>query len=283
MDVSGADASGAEMRATELTFRPGTVRPSNYRFAVGTAGSATLVLQTILPPLLLADGPSKLLLEGGTHNPFAPPFDFLDKAFLPLLRRMGAGVTAILHKPGFYPAGGGRFAVEISPTEQLQPIELLTRGALRKRKAVAVVSNLPITIAERELAIVTRRLGWSADDLDARQEKRTAGPGNVLLLSLNFENVTEVFTGFGQTRVRAEKVAEDTVKLLQRYQATEAVVGPLLADQLLLPLALAGGGSFTTLPPSKHTLTNIDVIRKFMDLELRTEKVASNVYRVSVG
>src|SRR5437867_958993 len=106
--IGAVDVEGATLGSQELTFRPGTVKPGEYRFAVGTAGSTGLVLQTVLPPLLTAPGPSTLTLEGGTHNPTAPPFDFLARAFLPLISRMGPSATARLERPGFYPAGGGQ-------------------------------------------------------------------------------------------------------------------------------------------------------------------------------
>src|SRR5947207_15592691 len=111
--VGCAEVEGAEMNSQTLEFRPGPVTPGNYRFAVGTAGSATLVLQTVLPSLLTASGKSTLTLEGGTHNPLAPPFDFLVGSFMPLIRRMGATVELDLKAPGFFPAGGGRFHARI--------------------------------------------------------------------------------------------------------------------------------------------------------------------------
>src|SRR5262245_2007058 len=104
--VGAARISGAEVGSLELTFEPTGLRGGAYDFAVGTAGSATLVLQTLLPALLRAREPSQLTIEGGTHNPYAPPFDFLARTFLPVLRRMGAAIEARLEAPGFYPAGG---------------------------------------------------------------------------------------------------------------------------------------------------------------------------------
>src|SRR5262249_61236316 len=118
------------------------VRPGAYRFAVGTAGSAGLVLQTILPPLLTATGPSTLTLEGGTHNPHAPPFDFLAQAFLPQLRRMGVGVEARLERAGFYPAGGVRMTIDITPAPALTPLELTVRVPIRLRAARPLSARL---------------------------------------------------------------------------------------------------------------------------------------------
>src|SRR6185436_4161528 len=146
-EISHAEVTGAGIGSRELTFAPGSVESGDYAFAVGTAGSTTLVLQTVLPALLIANGKSQLILEGGTHNPFAPPFDFLAQAFLPLVNRMGPQVTAELERPGFYPAGGGRIRVTIEPAGELKRLDISSRGEVLARRAKAVVANLPISIA----------------------------------------------------------------------------------------------------------------------------------------
>src|SRR5512133_679150 len=133
--VGCAEVEGAALNSQTLEFRPRSVAPGNYRFAVGTAGSATLVLQTVLPALLTGSDRSMLTLEGGTHNPMAPPFDFLTYSFMPLIHRMGPSVDLELRSPGFYPAGGGRFHARIEPTKQLSPLTLNERGAIRSRRA----------------------------------------------------------------------------------------------------------------------------------------------------
>jgi RNA 3'-terminal phosphate cyclase (ATP) len=131
--ICGATVDGERIGATELTFTPGAVRAGEYQFSIGTAGSTTLVLQTVLLPLLTAGGPSRIVLEGGTHNPFAPPFDFLERAYLPLINRMGPNVRATLERPGFYPAGGGRIAIEIEPATGLHGFDVVR--ARRRRAA----------------------------------------------------------------------------------------------------------------------------------------------------
>src|SRR5687768_11762544 len=128
--IGGAECEELAVGASTLTFTPGKVVPGEHLFAVGTAGSTSLVLQTILPVLMLAGGPSRLRLEGGTHNMQAPPFEFIERCFLPIVNRMGPQVSAKLVRHGFYPAGGGCVEVEIEPAAQLAQIELVERGAL---------------------------------------------------------------------------------------------------------------------------------------------------------
>ena len=280
--VSGAQAPGAKLGAAELRFAPGAITPGEYRFAVGTAGSTTLVLQTVLPTLLVARGPSTLILEGGTHNPYAPPFDFLAKAFLPLVARMGPRVEAVLERPGFYPAGGGCIRVHATPAASLARLDLLERGEIGRRLARAVVSNLPRNIADRELACVRDLLGWERESLQV-EETASRGPGNLLMLEIESERITEVFTAFGERGIRAEDVGRAAVDEARDYMASGAPVGPHLADQLLLPMAMAGGGSFRTVAPTRHTLTNIEVLKMFLEIEVRVEKEGRGVWRIELG
>lgn len=281
--VSRAEVTGAAIGSRELTFAPGSVVVGNYAFAVGTAGSTTLVLQTVLPALLIASGKSRLILEGGTHNPFAPPFDFLEKAFLPLVNRMGPRVTAELERPGFYPAGGGKMSVTVEPARALNRLHLSKRGDVQARRAKAVVANLPISIAERELKVIAHKLSWSREWTKAESVEGSRGPGNVVTVEIECEHVTEVFTGFGERGVRSEAVAEKAVQQARRYLGSEAAVAEYLADQLLIPMAMAGGGSFTTLPLSRHTTTNIEVIRKFLDVAIETSQTGDRVWKVEVS
>lgn len=280
--VSQARVEGAEVGSTSLTFAPGPVAPGEYRFSVGTAGSVTLVLQTVLPALLTASGPSTLALEGGTHNPLAPPFEFLDRVFLPLVRRMGPRVEARLERPGFYPAGGGRFSVEIEPAPSLAGFELLERGEIRGRRGTVILARLPRGIAEREVQQLSKGTGWDPSCFEIR-EVDSVGPGNTVLLELESEAVTEIFTSFGEIGVRAEAVAERAVQEMRRYLKAGVPVAEHLADQLLLLLSLAGSGSFTTVPLSLHARTQIELIPRFLDVRIEVEKEERDRYRVAVS
>ncbi|MFL6193037.1 MAG: RNA 3'-terminal phosphate cyclase [Thermoanaerobaculia bacterium] len=278
--VSGARVEGAEVGSGEISFAPGAVRPGEYRFDIGTAGSATLILQTLLPALILASGPTDLTLEGGTHNPAAPPFDYLDRVFLPLVRRMGGHVEVALERPGFYPAGGGKLRVRISPAGSLSGLELLERGEIRNRRATAILSSLPRHVAERELRQVESEAGWQPADLEIR-EVRSPGPGNVLLLEVESEALTEMFAGFGERGVPAEQVADRALGEMRRYLEAGVPVGEHLADQLLLPLALAGSGAFATVPLSLHARTQIELIPRFLDVRITAEEgEARSVVRI---
>ena len=280
--VGAARAEGLALGSQHVTFMPQVVNPGTYHLAVQSAGSATLVLQTILPPLLLADGPSTLVLEGGTHNPFAPPFDFLQQAYLPLIARMGPQVTVNLERHGFYPAGGGRFTAHIEPASVLAPFDLLERGAIRQRRATALVVNLPRHIAEREMMTLRAALALRAGEMAVEVLDRGPGPGNAVMVAVQSEHLTEVFTSFGKRGRRAEEVARSVAEETQQYLAAGVPVGEHLADQLVLLLALAGGGSFRTLTPSSHTRTNMAVIQSFLDVAISATQEADDVWRIDV-
>jgi RNA 3'-terminal phosphate cyclase (ATP) len=266
--VGSARCEGAEAGSGELQFHPGPVRSGRYRFAVGTAGSTSLVLQTLLPALLCADGPSHVQIEGGTHNPAAPPFDFLKAVFAPLLERMGPTVRVRLERPGFAPAGGGCITAEIEPVPALTSIDLMERGAISGRRAEIWLAHLPDSIGKREATVLARRLGWPASAVTVRRFDGARGPGNVVMARVESEHVTELFSAVGQRGVRAEKVAGDAADQVRDYLAGGAPVGRRLADQLLLPLALAGGGRFRTGPLSLHTRTNMAVIERFLPVRI---------------
>jgi len=279
--VGQAEVEGDAKGSRELVFKPRQVVPGDYSFDVGTAGSATLVLQTILPALMTASGRSALVLEGGTHNPFAPPFEFVAKAFLPVIQRMGPNVKAKLDRHGFHPAGGGKMRVTIEPSPKLTRVDLPERGNILKCCCTAVVANLPEHIAERELKVLKRKLFLAPDRVETPQVK-SHGPGNVLLVELECAHATEVFIGFGREGLRAELVADRLAKEVNHFVEANVPVGEHLADQLLLPMALAGSGSFVTLPLSQHALTNIEIIKQFLPVEIRAEHAGENALRVKI-
>jgi RNA 3'-terminal phosphate cyclase (ATP) len=279
--IGGAALQGAALNSQDLVFQPGKVTPGEYAFSVGTAGSAALVLQTVLPALITAGGPSSLVLEGGTHNPLAPPFEFLAGCFLPLIRRMGPSVKIKLDRHGFFPAGGGKMRVVIEPAARLSPLQLAERGAVLRCRATATIANLPRHVAERELKVLKRELRLDAGDLRICEVK-SHGPGNVAVVEVESADVVGVFTGFGELGVRAEAVAHALAKDVRHYLDADVPVSESLADQLLLPMALAGEGSFLTVPLSSHTRTNLEVIRQFLPIDSTVETAGDNAVVVAI-
>ena len=285
--IGSAEVHGATVGSGVVAFRPGPVTPGRWVFPIGTAGSTTLVLQTVLMPLLAAGGPSTVVIEGGTHNVKAPPFEFLARTYLPLVERITGGrVHLELERAGFYPAGGGKIVARIEPAASPPPrgrFELLERGAITRRVAEANVWRLPVGIARRELAVVEDTLGWRGADLVARERSDGFGPGNALSIQVDAEHVQETFTGIGERGVPAERVAEGAAREAKEWLDAGVPVGEHLADQLLLPRALGGGGVFRTVRPTPHTTTHAEILAAFLDARVDVEDEDAARFRVSVS
>ncbi len=278
-EISVARVEGAELGSMRLAFRPGPVQPGNYRFAIGTAGSTTLVLQTVLPALWSASGPASVELVGGTHNPLAPSFDFLDHAFAPAVRAMGAPLQLTMRTAGFYPAGGGQLRAETSPAHW-RPTERLTVGAPIVHARV-LLSQIPSHVAQREQRVLSERLGIPLDAVRI-VEDCSPGPGNAVVVVLTFADGGEVVTVLGERRVTAEEVAHRAADEAIALRTAAVPVGEYLADQLLLPMALAGGGAFRTVEPTLHTRTNAEVIERFLPVQFTLAADDEKAWRVSV-
>ncbi|MBN1501872.1 MAG: RNA 3'-terminal phosphate cyclase [Spirochaetes bacterium] len=282
VSLSDADVYGNELGSRELYFKPGKVKPGTYKFSVGTAGSLTLVLQTILPALLTAGQESVITLEGGTHNSFAPSFDFLENSFFKILKNMGVAIESEIEQYGFYPAGGGRAVIRINSVPDLKPLFLTERKKILKISATAVFSRISAEIAKKELNIVKGKFNLESSDCRVR-EVNSPGPGNVLLLEMESETVTEVITSFGEKNISSEKVAENAVSEAEKYIKAEVPVGEHLADQLIIPICMAGKGAFRTMKPSLHTLTNIEVVKKFIDISIQVTEVNGKEWEIKIG
>ncbi len=278
--IADARVEGAELGSRELVFEPQAVEAGVHRFAIGSAGSAMLVLQTVMLPLSFAEDPSEIVVEGGTHNPLAPPFDFLAKSYLPLLARMGVRVELELERPGFAPAGGGSVRMRVTPGE-LGRLELEDPGRLLERRAVATVASLPTHISRRELDVLRERLGLHAGE-EIERMWPDQGPGNLAHVELVHEHVTLVFTSFGEKGLPAEIVARRLADEVRRFTRSGVAVEPHLADQLLLPMALGDGGLFTTSEITEHARTHAEVIRTFLEREVEFESLGRNQFRVRV-
>ena len=281
--ISNARVNGDKHQSQELSFTPNGISHGQYNFDIGTAGSTSLVLQTILPPLILSQGSSKIRIIGGTHNPLAPTYDFLNCVYFPLLRKMGVQINSEILRPGFYPRGGGQVVVDLSVPATLTPLYLEQPGKLLEINARAMVAGLPKHIAEREINTLQLDLIHPIFKSSIQELPQEYGPGNIVTVEVKRENITELFTAFGQKRIPAEIVASRLSKEVNNYLSSNVPVGIHLADQLVLPLALCGKGYFLTQNPSKHTLTNIHIIQLLTDINMCIEQIAEERCKISVA
>lgn len=279
--ICGAQVTGDELGSGAVDFTPGEIKPGNYSFAIGSAGSTSLVFQTILPALMLATSTSTVTLSGGTHNGLAPSFDFIKHCFIPAVAKLGVAVDAQLHDYGFAPMGGGSWTATIQPADLSTRLKLTTPDERYRRQAIVTQSGVERSVAERELKYVRRKLGWAKDDMEIKQVE-SVGPGNLVSLRLSGDQVTEVIEEVGSRGIKAERVAGRAASAMKRFINSGAAVGEHLCDQLLLPLALGVGGRFTTVKPSLHTKTNILVIKAFVSCAITVKEQDEDRFEVSV-
>lgn len=280
--ICDANVEGAEIGSQSFSFIPGEIRSGDYHFSIGTAGSTMLVAQTILPALIFKDKRSLIYIEGGTHNLQAPTFDFIENSYLPLIRKIGADVNAEIHKHGFYPSGGGKVSFDIKPCNILAPLILNERGELKKYKAEIILANIPFAVGKREIETIEKKLGWNVENLLVKQINDAMSPGNIITSVIEYQNIKETLVEFGIYGVRAEEIAEKICTRIDEYLNHSFVAGEYIADQIILPLALAKGGSFTTGKPSLHTLTNINVIQKFLPCKIMVNEVSGGVWKIEI-
>jgi RNA 3'-terminal phosphate cyclase (ATP) len=275
--VCAAEVRGAAIGSTEIEFHPQS-KPRAGEYAIdvteaaqgGSAGSVTLILQALLLPLALADAPSHLTLKGGTHVAWSPPFHYLAHAFLPTVARMGLRGEARLDAWGFYPVGGGQVSVDLTPPSSFSSLSLIERGPLKKIRGWAVVTNLPAhisqRIANRARNVLTHK-GLPVEIAPLRE--RGAGPGAGLFLVAEYEHSLAGFSSLGEKGKPSDQVADEACHDLLAHHAANAPVDMHLADQLLLPMALASGRSeFRACRISQHLLTNAHVISCFLPSQI---------------
>ncbi len=280
--ISGASVHGATLASGELRFAPGRVLAGHYEIDVGTAGSTLLVLQTIVPALSFCSGPSEVTLHGGTHNPRAPSFEFVHDAYLPLLARLGFTVRLALERHGFYPRGGGLIRASIGPFRGGAALELTERGALVSKSARVLLSRLPAHIGEREIAVLRNRLELleSACSINAVAARSA---GNTVHVRIDSTHVSTVFCGFGMRGLPAEELAAGLAAEVNQYLRANVALDSHLADQILIPLALAAGGCVTTMTPSGHTKTNADIIKVFLPIRIDLRELHSGRWLITVS
>jgi RNA 3'-terminal phosphate cyclase (ATP) len=276
--ICNGKSEGAEQGSKVLDFRPGAVRCDKYYFDVGSAGSASLVIQTVLPALLLADESSAVTVTGGTHNPLAPPFDFLSETFLPAIASAGFHGDCRLLKHGFFPAGGGKMFFNIQPRQKSSDrhriINLCRTSQEFQIDARIYTARLPIHVAQRQEKLLLQS-GLNIKNIERIDATDSDGPGNAVCIRLCGYSRTTVFTAFGMRGKPSEEVITEVTNVVKNFVQSGAAVDRFLADQLLVYMAIANGGCYTTDRISSHAETNMEVIKKFLPVDFAIEQQAS--------
>lgn len=279
--IADAKVEGAELGSTRLRFAPKLVRAGAYEFSVGTAGSAALVMQTLLWPLLQADQPSTLRIGGGTHVPMAPCYEFLQHSFKPALKKFGIEIDLRLIRHGFYPAGGGLLEVTIQPWREVHSLNLTERGAAQTQHGLVLMNGMDVQIGLQQIAQLQAQLGWDEQHFVHQRLSNAPGIANVILLCAQFAGHTEIISAYGGKQQEPLQAANLASAEMLAWLHSEAAVGEHLADQLLLPLALAGG-QFSCNVKSSHLTTNAAIIQRFLPLQFEISQQHRDCFVVSV-
>jgi RNA 3'-terminal phosphate cyclase (ATP) len=285
-EITRAKTKGDEPGSKHLFFDPGQIRPGSYRFDVGTAGSTALVLQTMIPALLFGEGASKVVITGGTHVPWSPCFHYLSGVFAPALEEMEGVLTLEIERWGWYPKGGGKIMAGISPVSGLCSIERTQKGELKTFRVLSAVSNLPLSIGERQRDQVTKRFhrqSLKAPEIEIVNAP-SLGTGTLVFLISRFDGGSAGVTSLGQKGKRAEKVADDACSKLFQFVASDAAVDEHLADQLVLYMALSKGrSSIITERITTHLKTNIWLVEQFLPVTFHVDEIEGSVSVEGVG
>jgi RNA 3'-terminal phosphate cyclase (ATP) len=278
--ISEGKYTGAKAGSKVLDFLPGPVRSGDYNFDIGSAGSASLVIQTVLPTLFLTDGPSKVTVTGGTHNPWAPPYDFLVESFFPAIEQAGFKARCKLIKHGFYPAGGGRIQIDIQPwrNNTQAKIDICEPEEKIRIDARIYTAKLSAHIAQKQKKLL-KKSKLKIDNIETIDVTDSDGPGNCITLFVRGRRTT-VFTAFGKRGKPSEEVVREIINPADSFLTGSGAVDSFLADQLLIYMAITGAGCFTTNELSGHLSTNIQTIKRFLDVDFDIEPVEKS-YKVT--
>jgi len=283
-EVSGAKVDGLRLGSTEITFYPGSPKPGKYFFDVGTAGSVTLVLQSLLPVLTLIEGSFEVKIRGGTDVPWSPPIDYFRSVIKPLLQYMGFNFDLELRTRGFYPKGGGEIIVK-GAGARLRPIILNERGALLEVGASIWLYNLPEHIAERMKRTLMLE-GYNAFKVTPRvtiDKGRSLSPGTGAVIYAKFEKTVLGADKLGEKGVRAETVAKECVESLKREVFSGATLDIHAADQLPPFMVLAHGESlYKVREITNHARTNLWVISQFLGDLYSIRSIEKSLYEVRI-
>ncbi len=271
--ISNASVRGDAIGSTELAFDPEDPKAGDYFFDIGTAGSTSLLLQAILPPLLFAKERSRITLTGGTHVPFSPPYHYISDVFIPMLSKLGIRIEASILNYGFYPKGCGKISIEVFPAAEIKGLSLIDRGEIIKVGGISAVSSLPMSIADRQRKAALEVIYQSGLKAEIEPlQVASYSPGTFVFLKSETKECVAGFSSLGERGKKAEKVGEEAALEFLNYYHSPACLEHHLADQIVVYLAKAkGGSSFTTSRITEHLLTNLWVIEKFLGIKYSTE------------
>lgn len=277
--MSGGRVEGGVTGSREIRFHPGPViRSGDFRFDIGTAGSAVMAALALIPPSLFAADVCRHTITGGLFQDFAPSFFHTDRVLLPLLRSMGADVRLTMVKPGYYPQGQGELTLVVTPLNKpLQPIKLIRQGSVKSIRGIALASHLreqkvAQRMAETARSLVQRR--GVTPEIEIQDDAVAVQRGAALMMSASTDTGCIVGSDrAGKLGRRAESIADYVVRELFEDLDAQATVDRHVADQLILFAALADGTSRYRVPAvTDHVESNLWLVEKILGARSHCER-----------
>lgn len=275
--LTSAEVTGGHSGSTELSFSPNYVKGGDFYFDIGTAGSTSLVLQTLIPALIFSEVKNTVVLKGGTHVPYSPSFHYVEKVVVPILKRLGIDINLTIELYGFYPKGGGKVRAEIAPAKEINPLRIMERGIISGLKGCSGVGTLPLSIAERQRNALLEKIHSQIKDLSSPVDIEllnvsTPGQGTFIFLWSESEHSIAGFTSLGERGKRAETVGEEIANEFLDYYHSGAAFDQHLPDQIVLYLSMCDTESvFTTSRITQHLMTNLWTISLFREFHYSIE------------
>ncbi len=280
--ISNAIVEGASLRSSSVKFFPREIKSGNFKFDIGTAGSTSLVLQTLYLPLSFAREPSFITITGGTHVMWSPTFDYIKNCWLYFMDKIGLKIKIEMRKAGFYPHGGGEIKAVINPINEVKPLNIVERGKLLKIQIYSAHTNLTNEVAIRQAKTAEKILKNYAEIETIIDELPSKSKNTTIAITGVFENSVCCYTNLGEKGKRAEVVAEEACDRFLKFLSTNAVLDEYIGDQILLPLSISSGVSEFTVPKiTNHIQTNMETIKKFIDVYFEIAELG-NSFKIKV-
>lgn len=272
--LSDAEVEGAAQDSQTLTFAPGRFEPRDIEIDIGTAGSISLLFQTVLPLCYATETEFTVQARGGTEVKWSPPIHFLDAVTLPVLSQFGVDASLDIRRHGFYPKGGGRASLTIRPSEPIKT-RMMVCGDLQRITGVSVASehlrDADVTDRQGEKATELLRQQYPETEVDIdRRYAESDSPGSSLVLAAECGKTVLGADSLGEKGKPSEQVASEAADQLEGELKSEAVLDRYTADQAI-PCLGVSKGAIRVAELTDHVETNMRVVEKFLEMEFETD------------
>ena len=270
-ELCEADIRGLKEGSTEVEFKPKRLNVSSGKVDIGTAGSVTLLLQTILPILIFTEKPISIEIKGGTEVQWSPTIQYYQNVLFPLLNKIGASLELKILSHGYYPKGKGAIRINSDPARRLNSWNCVSRGEIKSLCVDSVCGNLPKDNAKIQGEAAVREFQLKYPKIKAFMSYKSVeslSPGSSCTCYAICENSILGSSSLGERALKPEVVGQEASEDLLKSLDRGACLDKYMADQILPYLALAKGKSSVSIEgATDHFVTNIHIIEKMLPVK----------------